>query len=351
MEREEERMEQKNEQASGPDAGAAGEGSSPRTGLLTEVLTREGAPWRPFEDKGLLVQPWKSAQLAKALVAACEPPMLTHLKAVCLWPEKQRNRSWRVGDYSFYVLSFEPAPGRQSYVQFWSAPDESGVVFEVSSGALDRQRVKTLDAAKQELIRDHGFEVAGSAGNFRKTVSVADAKDLRGLAREALAILTQVLDWNGTQALEYELSLQSGSKIRHVLEAVSPETLTKLLREWGFPAELKLVEGKPPLIESRTDHGRFGVLFGDQSEEDAREYQALRVRTFRGAKDPEAAEQAARLVNERFAGLKASVDEDGDLMIETLVLLHEGVTAEHLRARFEMWRYWVGETGEGRLEQ
>ena len=53
-------------------------------------------------------------------------------------------------------------------------------------------------------------------------------------------------------------------------------------------------------------------------------------------------------MNERFAGLKASVDEDGDLMIETLVLLHEGVTAEHLRARFEMWRYWVGEIGEGR---
>ena len=267
------------------DATGAAEGAGLRKGLLTEVLAREGAPWRPFEDKGLLVQPWKSAQLAKALVAACEQPLLTHLKAACLWPEKQRNRSWRVGDYSFYILSFEPAPGRQSYVQFWSAPEEAGVVFEVSSGTLNPREVQTLDTAKQELVRDHGFEVTGSAGNFRKVVSVADPKDLRGLAREAIAMLTRVLDWNGTQPLEYELNLQSGSKIRHVFDAVSPETMTKLLREWGFAAELRLAEGKPPLIESRTDHGRFGVVLGDEIEDGSREYQALRIRTFRGAKD------------------------------------------------------------------
>jgi len=52
-------------------------------------------------------------------------------------------------------------------------------------------------------------------------------------------------------------------------------------------------------------------------------------------------------VNRKFTALQASVDSDGDLLLETTILLHGGVTAEHLRARFEVWRGMVRAVGEG----
>jgi len=41
---------------------------------------------------------------------------------------------------------------------------------------------------------------------------------------------------------------------------------------------------------------------------------------------------------ESSACLQASVDDDGDLVIESHMTLIGGVTAEHMRLRFEMWR-------------
>ena len=41
-------MEQKNEET-------LGAGASPGTSVLSGLLTKEGAPWRPFRDKGRLI--------------------------------------------------------------------------------------------------------------------------------------------------------------------------------------------------------------------------------------------------------------------------------------------------------
>jgi hypothetical protein len=327
------------------EAVGTGEGTSARTGQMTGVLAAEGAPWRPFNEKGAVIKPYKTAQLPAALMAACERVLLTHLKAVCRWPESQRNESWRAGDYSFYVLSFVPAPGTQVYVQFWSEPDEDGVIFEVSSGAWNPPADQYVNADRQELLRDHGFEIGGNAENFKKTVVIANSKDLRGLAREAVAILTKVLDWNGTQALGYELSLQSGSEMRYVLEAVSPATLVKLMHEWGLPAVLKRSGDQPPLIESQTDQGSFGVLFGDETAEGSGSFRALKLRTYRKI-ESEDASAAASALNEALFEVKTTVDSDGDLMLESVIFLHHGVTAKHLQARFAIWRGLIGRIDE-----
>jgi hypothetical protein len=230
-------------------------------------------------------------------------------------------------------------------VQFWSEPDEDGVIFEVSSGAMNPPADKYVDAERQELLRDHGFEIGGNAGNFRKIVAIETAKDLRAVAREAVAIACKVLGYDGTLELRYDLSLQTQMAVRHVLSDISPYTLEKLLHEWGFPAGLKAEDGKPPLIESRTDHGPFGVLFGDETKEGSGDYHALKLRTFRKVEGDDALALANRL-NQFLVGLKATVDEDGDLMLELHVLLHGGVTLDHLRALFELWRWMIGEVAD-----
>jgi len=48
---------------SGPGKG----GASSRPMPLTEMLAREGAPWRPFEDKGVLVKPLKTPRDARTM--------------------------------------------------------------------------------------------------------------------------------------------------------------------------------------------------------------------------------------------------------------------------------------------
>ena len=68
-------------------------GTSPPQVQFTEMLAREGAPWRPFDDKGILVKPLKTPRDANAIFAACEKQLVSHLKAVCLWPEKDRHQS------------------------------------------------------------------------------------------------------------------------------------------------------------------------------------------------------------------------------------------------------------------
>ena len=198
---------------------------------LTELLAREGAPWRPFSDKGVLVKAQKTPRDAKAIFAACEKALLTQLKAVCLWPAKERNESWRVGDYSYYILEFEPRPKTLLYVQFWSEPeDDDGVLFEVCSGALNKSAAQFVDAERQELLRDHGFELSGDAGNFRKAIKIENSRDVRAAAREATALLCKVLGYDGRQELRFHLCLASNSRLRHVFEDIEPGDLVALLQ-------------------------------------------------------------------------------------------------------------------------
>src|SRR5687768_5355942 len=143
---------------SGPTKGSTSE-------ALMGALTHEGAQWRPFDSKGVLVKPNRAPRSAAAVFAACERTLLAHLKAVCIWPEKARDQTWRIGDYALYIIDFSPAPDTRLYLQFWSEPEEEGAIFEVSSGLWNPPADEHVDTEKQELLRDHGFEIGGNAND------------------------------------------------------------------------------------------------------------------------------------------------------------------------------------------
>ena len=321
--------------------------------VLRKTLAAEVAPWRPFKEEGVLLKARKSARDATAIFVACERQLLAHLSAVCLWPSDERNESWRIGDYSFYILDFEPAPKTRVHVQFWSEPDSDGVLFEVVPPA-PRRGQEAAAASTHRLLRERGFEIGGNKRHFGKTVRVTGARDVRAIAREAVAILSKVLGFDGTRELTYTLSLDTESDVRHVLMQIEPEDLAKLLREWGFPAELNAREdGAPPLIHSRTETAPFGVLLSDEAAEGADSYLSLGLRAYHTlppGTDEQAEAARLRIVNElnhTFPLLQASVDEDGDLALDSSILLHGGVTAEHVRARLELWRAMLRAMGEG----
>ena len=176
---------------------------------------------------------------------ACEQQLYRHLKAVCLWPARDRDKTWRLGDFSSYSLEFSP-PGRASVsVQFWSEPDErsssGAVTFEVASDRVGRRGRRRLDAARQEMLRDHGFERASRrngttvSGHFRKEVLLASGRSIRALVRETIAILCKVLDYDGSTPLEFHLHLGTRLNAGYTFDGICAQDLLKLMHRWGLP--------------------------------------------------------------------------------------------------------------------
>jgi hypothetical protein len=55
----------------------------------------------------------------------------------------------------------------------------------------------------------------------------------------------------------------------------------------------------------------------------------------------------ANAINQKFMSVKASVDDDGDLIVQTPILLHGGLTEENLQMSFAIWRETIEEIVQG----
>jgi hypothetical protein len=287
---------------------------------LKEWLTQDGAPWRPFEDSGTLIKALRTPRTRSAIFAACETALLAHLRAACLWPERQRDKTWHIGDYSFYILEFSPAPGTEVYVQFWSEPDEEGVTFEISSG--------------------------GKANNFEKAIAVGTARDVRALAREAVAILCKVLGYDGRQPLTFRLHLGTRLEPGMAFHTICASDLAKLMRRWGLLATIDEGDGKPNLITSDVDGQPFLVAFVGERPEGSNQYGMIGLRTFFRFEGG-VPEGIVNGINQNFVAVKASVDEEGDLVVQTSILLQGGVTEDNLQMNFSIWKQAIEEIVKG----
>ncbi|HWJ06724.1 MAG TPA: YbjN domain-containing protein [Steroidobacteraceae bacterium] len=326
---------------------------------FSDWLAADGAPWRPFDDKGVLIdgrppvarnRPTRTELFDKA----CERQIFKHLKAACLWPARDRDKTWRLGDYSSYVLEFTTADCVSVRLRFWSEPDErtgSGTVsFAVSSSAWDHQQHGAADATRTELLRDHGFETARRRredGQFRKQLLVPGGRAVRALARETIAILCKVFEYDGATPLEFHLHLGSRLSAGFTFDGICAGDMLKLMQRWGFAAaELEERPDQPPLIKSMVQDQPFLVAFIGEREGGRGDYGMIGLRTFMRFEGgvPDGLPNA---INTSFATVKASVDEDGDLVVQTPIILHGGVTAENLEMCFKVWRETLEEISEG----
>jgi Putative bacterial sensory transduction regulator len=327
---------------------------------FSDWLAVDGAPWRPFDDKGVLVPSRpvraKASQLSRTELfdKACERQLVKHLKAACLWPARDRDKTWRLGDFSSYVLQFTASSYASITLQFWSEPDErtgSGTVsFGVTSSAWDPAKGTALDATRTELLRDHGFEVARrgrSEGQFTKDLLVSGIRAVRALAREAIAILCKVLEYDGATPLEFHLHLGTRLSAGFAFDGICANDLLKLMQRWGFAAtELEDRAGQAPLIKSMVQDQPFLVAFVGERQDGGGEFGMIGLRTFMRF-DGGVPEGLPNAINSSFATVKASVDDDGDLVVQTPIILHGGVTAENLEMCFKVWRETLEEISQG----
>jgi hypothetical protein len=327
---------------------------------FTDWIAAEGAPWRPFDDTGVLVAdralPAKTpAVRAELFDKACERQLVKHLKAACLWPARDRDKTWRLGDFSSYVLEFTSSDLVSMSLHFRSEPDEhasSGTVsFAVASSAWNGHAESPgFGGARPELLRDHGFELVRhgrDGGRFTKELLVPNGRAVRALAREAIAILWKVLDYDGATPLEFHLHLGTRLSAGFAFDGICPTDLLKLMQRWGFAStELEHKAGQAPLIKSCVQDQPFLVAFVGEREGGQGEYGMIGLRTFMrfegGVPD-----DLPNAINSSFATVKASVDEDGDLVIQTPIILHGGVTSANLEMCFKVWRETLEEIAEG----
>ncbi len=346
-----------------PVAGAADGAPASRAWALharttfSDWLASEGAPWRPFDDTGVLIEgrpaPARARpQRADLFDKSCERQLCKHLRAVCLWPARDRDQTWRLGDFSSYALEFTTPDFRTLCLQFRSEPDErthGGVVaFAISGSAWDG--ATGLGQSQVELLRDHGFELVRHGrdeGLYRKNVLVSGGRAVRALAREAIAILWKALHYDGTTPLEFRLQLGTRLSAGFAFDGICATDLLKLMQRWGFAAtELEERDGQAPLIKSTVREQPFLVVFVGEREGGNGEFGMVGLRTFMRFEDGVPA-GLPNAINTSFATVKASVDQDGDLVVQTPIILHGGVTADNLEMCFKVWRETLEEISVG----
>ncbi len=315
----------------------------------SRVLVANGAPWRPYSDEGVLVAAAAAPRTTAEILAVAERSLMTHLKAACLWPEAERGRSWDIGDYAYYILSFKPVPDAAIYVQCWSdSGDDGRLLVEVSSGHRHAPAERYVDATRQALLRERGFEIGGNASNFRKRIVVADETELRAFARKAVAILSTELGLDGTRPLRFKLHLGSVLAMRRTLDAIEPQLMLQLMHDWGYPTRRLRTPDGAPMIASRCGAGSIWIGFKQPRKEGGQQFQRLLLGAVRrGPGTHDAALERANEINRRWSGLQASIDQDGDLVLEAEVLLYGGVTLEHVRMRIDLFRRSVEVIAEG----
>lgn len=269
---------------------------------------------RPSEVSGTLVKPLGKPRSPSVIFAAAERQLLDHLKVACLWPERQRDKAWRIGDYSCYVLSFSPARGAEVYAQFWSEPDEDGVIFATR----------------------------GKANTSRKSIAIGTAREVRVLAREAVGVLCEVLGYDGRVPLTYHLHLGTRLRPGPVFDSICASDLAKLMRRWGFVADAEEHAGRANLVRSAIGRQPFLVALVGERPEGSSEYGMLWLRAFLRFEQG-VPEGLAGAINENAIAARASVDAEGDLVVQTPIVLHGGVTADNLATSFAIWQRTIEE--------
>lgn len=309
---------------------------------LFDKLNMPTTPDRPFEDDGTVMAASEASLSPMQVWSQCEDLVAAHLAAVCAWPAEGRGKQWLPGDYSFYILEFEPQPDVKLFVQFWSEPGDR-LLMEVCSPDASPDADEYFTDAVREALAERGFAPGGETGNFRKTLDAPDPSATTGLAREALSVLTECFGYNGRQPLNYlfclgrhdgetDGSLDDASVL---VRSLTVEDLEALLTSAGHgvqplkdPARgfLATVQGVAySAVLTSPQDGRPGHFGGLQFSAFAPVPESLSLAVI--------GQLALELPCARLG-----IDGDGDLALMQTLIVEGGVTRQNIAIQFGFWQ-------------
>ena len=308
---------------------------------LLDALNMPTTPGRPFEDDGVIMPASDTPLLPMQVWSRCEDLVAAHLSQVCAWPAEGRGRTWRQGDYSFYILEFEPEPDVKLFVQFWSEPGER-VLMEVCSPRSDAAARAWLGDGVSSALAERGFEPGGEAGNFGKTVDAPDPSATAGLAREALSVLTECLGYDGRQPLHYLFCLgrrdedKAGDDAASVVvRSLTLADLESLLTAAGHAVQPLSDPGRGFLTS--TEGVAYSAVLTSPQEGRPGHFGGLQLSAFAPVPESLSLAVVARLALD-LPCARLGIDADGDLALMQTIVVDGGITRQNLALQFGFWQ-------------
>jgi hypothetical protein len=193
------------------------------------------APHRTVRLEGVLCCGRPTARRRAQISDIVLDPLTQLVSQVVEWSGPTGDADHYLGDYRFLVLSVPTALGTDAYVQIWSEPHDQ-LVMEVGPGNREDAVLQAFADGIRDSLLDRGFAIGGNANNYRKALPVPSGEDAPRVAREMLAILLDVVAYEGLTDLAYKFQQDSNLKDAHVLSGIDRSSLCMLLQRWGLRA-------------------------------------------------------------------------------------------------------------------
>lgn len=274
---------------------------------------------------------------ADDLRAVAERPVTDLVCRITQWGEPDVLAD-RVGDFRFLILEFTRPDGVTTYVQTRSEPTKE-LIMEVGPGKRpDALRQAFADSVAEHLAR-RGFAIGGNADNFRKRSPVPKAEDPLGIAKEMLAILTDVLGYDGSTDLTFSVQQGTYFSAAYVMYGIARSGLQAHLRVWGLQATAP--PDDPTVLDARSHGIDFRMYLLVPKKNAPHSYWEVHCRT----RLPFPRERVADLLNEvnnkpwlvKAWPLDDSSEETVSVALGYGFNLAGGVTPDHLKSQLFEW--------------
>ncbi len=269
-------------------------------------------------------------------------PSLTHLiRQATEWGEAPEDEN-RLGDFRFLILSLPMRDGIDPYVQLWSEA-RGNVIIEVGPGDRPDPKLQAFADAIRSTLLDRGFEIGGNANNFRKNLPLLSGAETARFAREMIAIVVDVLGYDGTADLGCRFEQSSYLSEGHILNGISRHALRVLLEAWGLRPTIPAEE--TDVLEARNLYQKIQVqLFCPQARR-KNHYWEVHCSAFVTLR-PDRAAALVDKVNGRPYLLKAyalagGTETEQEVRLTQGINLAGGVTPNHIRDQIFEFLEWV----------
>ena len=263
----------------------------------------------------------------------CFEPLSDFVRQLVDW---SGNDSW-TGTFRFLIVEFVIDAG-PLYAQLWSEPGQA-VLMEVGPGERDEPALQAIGLRMKGALTGRGFVIGGNGRNYRKWLVAPESPDVAPIVHEMLALLTDLLGYDGTADLNYRFCQASHLRLENVRDSLTLKTLQRTLLEWGIPY-LPLTEADDELNASFGGFGIQFLLFEPRSDRKG-EYEELHGMSTVRMNDAKAREIVARVNGSRFL-FKASLvrpteDRPAGVSFALPLSFKGGVTMASVQWRLTDW--------------
>ncbi len=297
-----------------------------------------GVPPLRHEEFERLLLPGGREKLTLAQLERRSLARVTTLVAdTAIWPAGGFGESWRIGDFNILIIETTAAPEAGLYVQFWSEPN-GPVDWEVSSGHLNSALRRFITTRARTRLGEMGFAIGGQAGNFGKSVTVANQGDAAAVARETLRIFHDALGYRGVTPLVAKVVRAGRCGRAVVYKTFTLHDTATLLQQLGYDTKV-FKKGRRPVVGGRVQDFQFAVAL-DVPAQHAGEFQCLDFITSVGRITDGSHAAWGEALN-RLNGLsrvaRGWIDDSGNICVGASLSLMNGVTEAEIRHTVAGW--------------